>query len=66
MELNPGLNTFLTPLVPILITRKGDGTARWGRAEDLSNGYMNDLIFIGIVVVFFVVSGLYVRFCEKL
>ena len=26
----------------------------------------NDLIFVGIVVLFFVVSGLYVRFCEKL
>jgi len=27
---------------------------------------MSDLIFVGIVVLFFVVSGLYVRFCEKL
>lgn len=27
---------------------------------------MNDLIFIGIMVVFFVGSALYVRFCEKL
>jgi len=27
---------------------------------------MNDLIFTGIVVVFFVVSALYVRFCDKL
>jgi len=27
---------------------------------------MSDLIFVGIVVVFFVVSALYVRFCEKL
>jgi hypothetical protein len=27
---------------------------------------MNDLIFIAVVVGFFVVSGLYVRFCEKL
>jgi len=27
---------------------------------------MTDLIFIGIVVLFFVVSGFYVRFCEKL
>jgi len=26
---------------------------------------MNDLIYIGIMVLFFVVSGLYVRFCEK-
>jgi len=27
---------------------------------------MNDIIYIGIVVVFFAVSGLYVHFCEKL
>jgi len=27
---------------------------------------MNDLIFVGIVVAFFIVSGVYVRFCEKL
>jgi len=27
---------------------------------------MPDLIFIGILVVFFLISGLYVRFCEKL
>jgi hypothetical protein len=27
---------------------------------------MTDLIFILVVVLFFVVSGLYVRFCEKL
>jgi len=27
---------------------------------------MNDLIFIAVVVIFFIASGLYVRFCEKL
>lgn len=27
---------------------------------------MNDLIFAGIVVLFFVVSALYVRFCDHL
>jgi len=27
---------------------------------------MNDLIYIALVMGFFVVSGLYVRFCEKL
>jgi hypothetical protein len=27
---------------------------------------MIDLVFVGIVIVFFVVSGLYVCFCEKL
>ncbi|MFA6545120.1 MAG: hypothetical protein WCS99_11950, partial [Limisphaerales bacterium] len=27
---------------------------------------MNDLLFIGTVIAFFVIGGLYVRFCEKL
>ena len=27
---------------------------------------MTDLIYIGVTVLFFVGSGLYVRFCEKL
>jgi len=27
---------------------------------------MKDLIFVGIVIAFFVGSGFYVRFCEKL
>ena len=27
---------------------------------------MTDLIYIGVTVLFFVISGLYVRFCEKL
>jgi len=27
---------------------------------------MNDLIFIGVIVAFFILSGLYVRFCGKL
>ncbi len=27
---------------------------------------MSDLLFVGIVILFFIISGLYVRFCEKL
>jgi len=27
---------------------------------------MNDLNFVAVVVVFFIIGGLYVRFCEKL
>jgi len=27
---------------------------------------MNDLIFVAVVVVFFIIGGLYLRFCEKL
>jgi len=28
--------------------------------------HMTDVIYVGVIVLFFVVSGLYVRFCEKL
>ena len=28
--------------------------------------FMSDLVYVGIVVAFFVVSALYVRFCETL
>ncbi|SPE50478.1 hypothetical protein SBV1_1130031 [Verrucomicrobia bacterium] len=27
---------------------------------------MNDVIYIGVIVLFFVVAGLYVRLCEKM
>jgi len=27
---------------------------------------MNDLVFVAVVVVFFIIGGLYIRFCEKL
>jgi len=27
---------------------------------------MMDLIYVGVMVLFFVLSGLYMRFCEKL
>ncbi len=27
---------------------------------------MNDIIYIGLTLVFFIVSALYVRFCEQL
>jgi hypothetical protein len=30
------------------------------------NPDMNDLIYVGVVIAFFVVSGLYVQFCGKL
>jgi hypothetical protein len=34
--------------------------------SDQNRSSMYDLIFIGVVVVFFIVSAFYVRFCEKL
>jgi hypothetical protein len=42
------------------------GSAKGGllKREYLTD--MNDLIFVGIIVAFFVLSALYVRFCEKL
>ncbi len=42
------------------------GSAKGGllKREYLTD--MNDLVFVGIIVAFFVVSALYVRFCEKL
>jgi hypothetical protein len=33
---------------------------------ELDGKIMTDLIYIGIVVLFFVVSGVYVRLCEKM
>ena len=38
--------------------------ARKGVRRQLKS--MNDAIFVLTVVAFFVISGLYVRFCEKL
>jgi hypothetical protein len=35
-------------------------------AIPLHRASMNDIIFVGIVVAFFVASGFYVRFCAKL
>ncbi len=34
--------------------------------NDLKKPAMNDLIYIGITVLFFIASGLYARFCAKL
>jgi len=51
----------LTKSWPLFITR----TARTG--EYFNRGkVMTDLIYILVVVLFFVISGVYVRFCEKL
>jgi len=35
---------------------------RWTK----ENEFMTDLIFIAVVVVFFVVGGVYIRLCEKM
>jgi hypothetical protein len=34
--------------------------------ESIESKLMTDLVYIGVVVLFFVVSGLYVRACEKM
>jgi hypothetical protein len=36
------------------------------RGNHKENTTMPDLIFIGVIVVFFIVAGLYAAFCEKL
>ena len=41
----------------------GSEPPKTGHQEGLA---MSDLIYVGMVVAFFVVSGLYVRFCDKL
>jgi hypothetical protein len=38
----------------------------WGVTCDLKNELMTDFIYIAVVVVFFLISGLYVRLCEKM
>jgi len=62
---------FLTSCLLLLILRlyaTGRCCRRVKRAaEDAGFGeFMNDLVYVGVIVVFFVISGLYVRFCEKL
>jgi hypothetical protein len=74
MALRAGENDvdeFLTPLAPFLIPRPLCAVAAWSSARmelDVTQDEkpMTDLIYIGITVLFFVVGGLYVRFCEKL
>ena len=55
------LYKYLTKLAPIFIIRTA------GSRECFSHGkIMMDLIYIAVVVVFFVVGGLYVHACEKM
>jgi hypothetical protein len=66
-----GVDDFLTSAASILITRPTHGVAAYtiARVESDQTKHekpMTDLIYVGITVLFFVVSGLYVRFCEKL
>jgi hypothetical protein len=42
------------------------GRSTTGIGTGIESNQMMDLLFIGVVILFFVVSGLYVRFCEKL
>jgi hypothetical protein len=51
----------------------GQQSARSGWSEDetkpvifQNTTIVNDLIFTGTIILFFVVSALYVRFCDKL
>ena len=64
-------NTFLTLSSPLLITTPPSAVPTCSMARMELNvtecvNLMTDLIYVGVTVLFFVVSGLYVRFCEKL
>jgi hypothetical protein len=37
-----------------------------GKTNETESNPMMDVIYIGVVVLFFVVGGLYVRLCEKM
>ena len=65
------IDEFLTPMDPLLITRLTADVPIWSIVRTELNlteceTRMTDLIYIGVTVLFFVVSGLYVRFCERL
>jgi hypothetical protein len=53
----------------VLITGLGRGGGRLAHEQVGFSGrqeVMMDLVYIGVVVLFFVVAGLYVRLCEKM
>jgi hypothetical protein len=37
-----------------------------GHGNQMEETSMTDLIFIGVMVAFFIIAGLYAAFCEKL
>jgi hypothetical protein len=53
-------NEFLTSRAIRLINAPGQSRSR------LREFMILDLLFIGTVIVFFIVSALYVRFCDRL
>ena len=54
------VNDFLTSGAIRLINDRGKSRSR------LREFMILDLLFIGTVIVFFIVSALYVRFCDRL
>jgi hypothetical protein len=65
------LYKFLMRGCLLLITRLAAPMSRWAFTRLIldwtePDSNMSDVIYIGITVLFFVISGLYVRFCEKL
>ncbi len=63
---NFGLNNFLTSNALVLITQRTSPARRCGHERVNLKTVMNDLIFTVTIIAFFVIGGLYVRFCEKL
>ncbi len=63
------LNTLLmTPPILLITQAKGSMSAflREYKNNKHATWIMTDLIYIGVVVAFFLFSGYYARFCEKL
>ena len=67
MRSNAVFNEFLTSKIPLLTTCPSGSVRGWVRKQSEFRGkFMSDLIYVGVVVLFFAVSGLYVRLCEKM
>ena len=66
-ESGQGVYAFLTLHRRVLITHGCAVVAGfWCEQTKLVQELMTDLIYVGMVVVFFVIGSLYVRLCEKL
>ena len=68
--LSESVDILLTSVPPLLITPEARSRAlcchEQTQRANVGESAMNDFIFVGILILFFVVSGAYVRFCENL
>ncbi|WP_157211124.1 hypothetical protein [Verrucomicrobium spinosum] len=66
MSTHPRFNTFLTPPGPLLIRGPGRVEDRGSNETFTPEPPMTDLLYIAAFTGFFLASGFYIRFCEKL